>query len=167
MKVYIASSWKNKGGVRQLAQIVRAMDIECDDFTDPSQGRFVFSWTEITENELKLNAKNFMEDPRAQKAFKEDVSRIEEANVLILLLPCGKSAHMELGYAAGKGDKEIIIFAPLGFEPGEWEVMYGFAQFMTDNLHDLVEYLADLSEREEEFELEKQGHAADYCPERM
>lgn len=60
----------------------------------------------------------------------------------------------------GKG-KEIIIFAPLGFEPGELEVMYGFAQFMTDNLHDLIVYLADLWEREEEFQAEKDPHNCD------
>ena len=153
MKVYIASSWKNRGGVRELAEHIRAMGFECDDFTDDSRGRFVFSWTEITENELKLTAKKLLEDERAQKAFKEDVSMIDWADVLILLLPSGKSSHMELGYAAGKG-KEIIIFAPLGFEPGEWEVMYGFAHAMTDSLHDLIGYLADIWERKNVAELE-------------
>lgn len=163
MKVYLASSWKNKVVVRNLARILRSIDIHCDDFTDPYQGRFVFSWSEITEDEMKLNAKNFLEDERAQKAFKEDVSRIDWADVLILILPCGNSAHMELGYAAGKGDKEIIVFAPGGFKPGEWDVMYGFAQFMTDNPSELIDYLL---EKENVSELEEKGHDVDYCPER-
>lgn len=165
MKIYIASSWKNHEIVRNLANLIRKglLDVECDDFTDPSQGRFVFSWTEITEDEMKLNAKNFLEDERAQKAFQEDVSRIDWADVLIMILPCGKSAHMELGYAAGKGSKEIIVFSPCGFEPGEWEVMYGFAQLLTDNLSELFQYLIDLQEREDEFEQEKMGHGRGGC----
>jgi hypothetical protein len=167
MKIYLASSWKNHQIVRNLANLIRKGlpdDVECDDFTDPSQGRFVFSWTEITEDELKLNAKNFLEDERTQKVFKEDVSRIDWADVLIMILPCGKSAHMELGYAAGKGDKEIIVFAPGGFESGEWEVMYGFAQLLTDNLSELFGYLLDLHDGEEEFEMERDGHNGDNGP---
>lgn len=120
VKVYLASSWKNKKRVRELAKLLRTQGHEVDDFTDDSQGRFVFSWTKITDDELKLDAKSFMKDERAQRAFKEDKSRIDWCDVLICILPCGLSAHMELGYAAGCG-KKVIIFAPEGFEPGEWD----------------------------------------------
>lgn len=133
MKIYIASSWKNHASVRILAKHLRDHDHEVDDFTDESQGRFVFSWTEITKDESELNAMEMMKDSRAKRAFNEDKSRIDWADVLICLLPCGMSAHMELGYAAGTG-KKVIVYAPLGFEPGKWEIMYGFADVLTDDL---------------------------------
>jgi len=139
-KIYLASSWKNKEIVRKLAEVLREQGHEVDDFTDDSPGRFVFSWTKITEDELKLNAKEFMQNEKAQRAFKEDKARIDWCNVLICILPCGLSAHMELGYAAGKG-KKVILFAPEGFEPGKWEVMYGFANVMTISFFQLVNLL--------------------------
>ncbi|MBZ2166991.1 nucleoside 2-deoxyribosyltransferase [Methanobacterium spitsbergense] len=142
MKIYLASSWKNHKMVRDIAEYLRTEGHEVDDFTDDSQGRFVFSYKEITEDDQKLNAKNFMQDKRAQQAFKEDKSRIDWADTLICVLPCGLSAHMELGYAAGKG-KKVIIYAPDGFAPGEWEVMYGFAEGMTESLKEIYKILGD------------------------
>lgn len=134
MKVYLASSWKNAKKVREIANTLRDQGHEVDDFTDDSMGRFTFSASEITEDHMKLNAKNFMKEEKTQRAFKEDKARIDWCDVLICILPCGLSAHMELGYAAGHG-KKVILYAPLGFEPGKWEVMYGFADVITDNIH--------------------------------
>ncbi len=155
MKIYLASSWKNKEKVRELAESLRAAlgFIEVDDFTDPSLGRFVFSWDEL-EDEYKnipgkvvpsssyANAIKFLEDDRAQKAFVEDVSRIDWADVLILILPCGKSAHMELGYAAANG-KKIIVYAPDGFKREDCEVMYGFADLLTYSLCEVSQQLSN------------------------
>lgn len=143
LKIYLASSWKNYEGVRCLANHLRKQGHEVDDFTDDSQGRFVFSWIEITEDAAKLNALEMMKDSRAMKAFNEDKSRIDWCNVLVCILPCGLSAHMELGYAAGTG-KKVIVYAPGGFEPGEWEVMYGFADALTDDLFLLRKILREI-----------------------
>lgn len=142
-KIYLASSWKNHEAIRILADHLREHGHEVDDFTDDSQGRFVFSYTEITEDELKLNAMEMMKDKRTQRAFNEDKSRIDWCNVLICILPCGLSAHMELGYAAGI-NKKVIVYAPGGFEPGEWEVMYGFADILTDDLSLLRYFLREM-----------------------
>ena len=143
MKIYIASSWKNHGAVRILAEHLREKGHEVDDFTDESQGRFVFSYTEIADDELKLNAMEMMKDSRAKRAFKEDKYQIDGADVLICILPSGLSAHMELGYAAGTG-KKVIVYAPAGFPAGEWEVMYGFADALTDDLGALHRILEEM-----------------------
>ncbi|MEL7669342.1 hypothetical protein [Methanobacterium sp.] len=147
LKIYLASSWKNKDNVNELATLLREDGYEVDDFTDESQGRFVFSLTEITEDELKLDALKMMDDHRAQRAFKEDKERIDWCDVIICILPCGLSAHMELGYAKGSG-KKVILYAPGCFEPGKWEVMYGFADIMTEDLLGVEDYLAYLAEME-------------------
>lgn len=41
-----------------------------------------------------------------------------------MILPCGRSAHLEGGYAVGKG-KALYILGH--FPKGEFDVMYGFA----------------------------------------
>jgi len=37
------------------------------------------------------------------------------------VLPCGRSAHLELGYAAGQGKQSFVLLNPDRFEP---ELMY-------------------------------------------
>lgn len=70
--------------------------------------------------------------PAAQNTFAFDKRHIDASEVFVMVLPCGKSAHMELGYAIGKGKKGIIYMPS---EPDRWDVMYGFADavVMTDD----------------------------------
>ena len=152
MRIYLASSWKNMEEVRKVAEDLRVLSfVEVDDFTDESLGRFVFSIDDLSEEYRTVPGKvmpsssyalaiKFLEDERAQKAFSEDVSRIDWADVLILILPCGRSAHMELGYAAGHG-KKIIVYAPAGFSRDDCEVMYGFADLLTYSLAEIYQQL--------------------------
>ena len=58
------------------------------------------------------------------KAFQEDRKMIDWADAVILILPSGRSSHLEAGYAVGRGKKLFILG---GFERGEFETMYGFA----------------------------------------
>ena len=55
-----------------------------------------------------------------------------------MVLPCGKSAHLELGYAVGKG-KRTVIFMPE--EPERWDVMYNFADQIVYGDKELVALL--------------------------
>lgn len=139
-KIYIASSWKNAGNVRAIAEALRDEGFQVDDFTDPSKGRYVFNWREIEEDVMKLDAVAFIKDERTQRAFKEDKGKIEWADVLVMVLPAGNSSHLEMGYAAGLG-KRTIIFAPDGFPKGHFDTMYGFANLLTDDVVALVEAL--------------------------
>ena len=122
MKIYIASSWKNEKAVDHLAFQLRARKHEVDAFTDSSKGRYVFHWSEMLDSPDKskseLNAITFLKDERSQKAFKEDRKWLDWCYCVILLLPAGKSSHLEAGYAKGQG-KELIIYSPAGFPQGE------------------------------------------------
>ncbi len=44
---------------------------------------------------------------------------------MVLLLPSGRSSHLEAGYGVGSG-KELFIFGDLPV--GEFDAMYGFAE---------------------------------------
>jgi len=141
-KIYLASSWKNKKAVDRVAKELSNLGYEVDNFTDPSNGRFVFSWTELPQEILQnLNAKTFLKDWRTQKAFKQDKEKIDWADAVVMIMPCGRSSHLELGYAAGKG-KKTIIYYPNGFINGEFETMYGFADVITSCIEDVWMELA-------------------------
>ena len=132
MKIYLASSWKNKGAVIELADWLRSEGHEVDAFCD-EKNRISFNWSELTcslpADITELDARDLMTHAIAKDAFKEDKKYLDWSDVVIMLLPCGRSAHIEAGYAAGCGKKLYIVG---GFEKGEFDVMYGFADGMYD-----------------------------------
>jgi hypothetical protein len=70
--------------------------------------------------------------------FELDESFIERADVVIMLEPCGKSAALELGYAAGIGKKTYIIKD----EIKGIEVMERFATQVYENKESFFDNLA-------------------------
>lgn len=140
MKIYIASSWKNADDVCIIADCLRVYGHEVDCFCDESTGRYVFHYSEINAYE-NLDAINFMQSEQAQKAFAEDKKWLDWADGVLLYLPAGRSAHLEAGYAAGQG-KFLVIYQEV-FPKGEFDVMYGFADLITDDFNAILEFLKD------------------------
>ncbi len=144
MKIYMASSWKMIDKVRELAQLLRDNGHEVDDFTDSSRGRYVFFFKDLPGYE-DLNAITLLDHEPAVKAFVEDKKYIDWSEVVFLLLPSGKSAHLEAGYAVGSGKKLIIFQESYPF--GEFDVMYGFADLITSDMKEALKFLSAIDER--------------------
>jgi len=138
-KIYIASSWKNVVQVRALANTLRQCGFEVDDFTDDSTGRYVFHYSEIG-NLYQIDPISFLEDSRSQRAYQEDKKMIDWADAVVMVMPAGRSSHLEAGYAKGQG-KVLIIYWPTCLPKGEFDVMYGFADLLTKNLDEVVDFL--------------------------
>lgn len=133
MNIYLASSWKNKEIVLQMAKLLRDEGYLVDAFCE-EDNRISFNWDELVNGMVEegadintLNAIDMMKQQRVQEAFKEDRKYLDWADIVVMLMPCGRSAHIEAGYMVGKGKKLYIIG---GFEKGEFETMYGFASGM-------------------------------------
>lgn len=133
MKIYLASSWKNKETVLKMAELLKSKGHAVDAFCD-EENRISFNWSELTTimakegwNVKELDAKDMMKHERVQEAFQEDKKYIDWSDAVIMLMPCGRSAHLEAGYAVGSGKKLYIVG---GFKKGEFETMYGFANGM-------------------------------------
>lgn len=60
----------------------------------------------------------------ANHVFHYDKSHLDRAGMGVLLMPAGKSGHLELGYLIGRGKPAYII---LENEPDRFDVMYRFA----------------------------------------
>jgi hypothetical protein len=142
IKIYLASSWKNESLVMWWAEKLRALGYPLDAFCNAAGGRLVFHFSEIGDPS-GLDAINFLEDERSQKAFAEDKKWLDWADVCLLILPAGKSSHLEAGYAVGSG-KKLIIWQE-NFPKGEFDVMYGFADLITDSEHNVMEFLDRLA----------------------
>jgi len=140
LRIYIASSWKNAEIVFNLAYGLRSQGYQVDAFVDNSMGRYVFDWREIVTNKNDLNAISFLKNKKAKRAFREDNKWLDWCNVCLLVLPAGNSSHLEAGYIKGQG-KKLIIFAPHLFPYGEFDVMYGFADLLSEDLQEVDDTL--------------------------
>jgi len=140
VRIYIASSWKNQKLVLALAEKLESEGFEVDAFCRATDKRYSFHWSEFVDDEielLKYDAFSFINDPKVQRAFREDKKWLDWADTVVMLLPCGKSSHLEAGYAKGCG-KYLYIYGY--FPKGEFDVMYGFADglFRDSQYEDLV-----------------------------
>jgi hypothetical protein len=129
-RVYIASSWKNVSHVRELARVLREEGHEVFDFTDAENrpdglGNFVFNASKWAGKPLdEIDWKEFLGYDATVRAFHSDLAGLDWADTVVLLLPSGRSSHLEAGYAVGQG-KTLCIHGDLPL--GEFDAMYGFA----------------------------------------
>jgi hypothetical protein len=49
-----------------------------------------------------------LEHPKAVRQFRNDIEAMEACDTCVLVLPCGRSAHTEAGWFAGRGKKTKI-----------------------------------------------------------
>lgn len=74
----------------------------------------------------------------AQNVFNFDRRHLERADAVVLAMPAGKSAFLELGWSLGRGKKGFIL---LDADPERYDVMFQFATGVYDNLEDLIDEL--------------------------
>lgn len=126
-RIYIASSWKNAFACKVVVDFLASKGfkyIDCFCYDKFDKGRFVFDMSKLPGGCAKDNAAQALERPEFKEAFREDKYWLDWANTVLLVLPAGRSAHLEAGYAKGRG-KRLFIMGE--FPDGEWDVMYAFA----------------------------------------
>ena len=80
------------------------------DFQDPDSH---FKWENIEYDWPLFTPRQFqkaLDIPEVGDAFDRDFAAMEAADVFVLLLPCGASAHLEAGWAIGKGKPTCVYY---------------------------------------------------------
>jgi hypothetical protein len=75
----------------------------------------------------------------ATHTYTNDKQHLDECDGAVLVLPAGKSGHLELGYIIGQGKKGYIL---LDGQNERWDVMLKFATAVCENMEELLEELA-------------------------
>lgn len=123
-KIYVATSWRNKDQPG-IVQRLKKKGHEVYDFRNPAPGNYGFAWGQIDPAWKTWHPFQFIDalkHPVAESGFKLDKDSLDWAEVLILVMPCGRSAHLEAGYAAGQGKPVYILLSD-----AEPELMYKLA----------------------------------------
>lgn len=96
------------------------------------------SWQEY-ENVRRHSFDEALSGYAARHVFAFDKFHLDRVSGGILVLPAGKSGHLELGYLAGQGKPCFIL---MDKEPERYDVMYQFATGgVYFNLEELIENL--------------------------
>ena len=139
-KIYVASSWRNQH-YPEVVKSLREAGHEVYDFRNPPHGGNGFRWTDIDPDAFRWTFDQYargLTHPLAERQFAADLEALEWADACVLVLPCGRSAHTEAGWLAGRG-RRVIVYIPEMVEP---ELMYKLFDRVVDNLDDLCKTLA-------------------------
>ena len=83
------------------------------------------------------NYKQGLEGYAAKHVYSFDKYHLDRCDMSVLVLPAGKSAHLELGYTIGRGKPGYIILD----NPDRWDVMYQFSKGVVYSVEELIEEL--------------------------
>ena len=72
----------------------------------------------------------------AQHVYDFDYYHLCRADLGLLVLPAGKSGHLELGWLIGRGKPGYVLFDK---EPERWDVMVAFANKVFFNLGECID----------------------------
>jgi hypothetical protein len=148
--VYVASSWRNPIYPDVLSAL-RSAGIGHYDFRNPND-QTGFSWKEVGGADIAPDGfappkgadlvpvdqyLRMLAHPRARGGFDVDFAHLRQADTCILILPCGRSAHLELGWAAAAGKNTAILLE----DPAEPELMYRMVDYLAPDLDDLLRWL--------------------------
>lgn len=76
----------------------------------------------------------------ARHVFEFDKHHLNRCDAAILVLPAGRSGHLELGYAVGLGKRGFILLEEGSTE--RWDVMYQFAETVFTTKEKMLEYFS-------------------------
>lgn len=121
-RVYIASSWRNKYQP-SVVHYIRQEGHEVYDFRNPP-GKAGFKWQDIEKGYQDWTMERYREllttNETAAHGFAADYRAMQWADTCVLVLPSGRSSHLEAGYFNGANKRLVVLI----LEPIEPDLMY-------------------------------------------
>jgi len=130
MKIYVASSWRNLFQPA-VVSVLRDLGHDVYDFRNPAPGKSGFNWRDIDPEWQRWTPQQYREalkHPVAAAGYALDIEALTACDACVYVLPCGRSASWEFGYAMGQG-KRSYVFQP---GPEEPELMFREAVILTN-----------------------------------
>jgi len=137
-KIYVASSWRNERQPEVVMRL-RAEGHEVYDFRHPraddhgfSLGNIAEAWQSCTMEEYREALNNEI----AVSGYNLDMAAMEWADTFVGVQPFGRSASMEMGWAAGRDKRTILLL-----ENGEPELMVKMFDHICISLDEMISVL--------------------------
>lgn len=143
MRIYVASSWRCPIQ-QEVVKALRSAGHDAYDFRNPPESS-AFRWSDIdpwfsgltTPDQLA----HLLDHDVAQKAFNVDMTNLRRADACVLVLPSGRSAHLEAGYAVGARKPTCVLLGP----ENEPELMYLMADRVATDIRQVVSWAGEVA----------------------
>lgn len=136
MNIYLASSHRNPEWENVRDALTRA-------------GHYVFDWKsgftygdtlgEDIDNVPVARMREWYTLPEIEAQVEHDLNGIGDADLVVLLLPCGADAHVEFGLAL-QARKAVFVLAPGTMRAG---LFYGLADGIFGSVEELLREIAN------------------------
>jgi len=138
-RIYVASSWRNTIQPEVVSRL-REAGHEVYDFKNPRPGDNGFHWSDIESGWQKWNSitfRNALSHPIAERGFASDWNAMVWADTCVMVMPCGRSAHIEAGYFVGANKRLVILLSG----EGEPELMYKMSSSICVSIEEVLNRL--------------------------
>ena len=148
MNIYVASSWRNTYQpdvvflLRSDGHRVYDFKEDGDGWGEGNHGPGGFSWSEVDPawQSWPDDIPRYLEGlqhPRAIEGFYRDMDALRAADACVMVMPCGPSASMEMGWAVG-ANRHVYVYIPGMREP---DLMVKMADLVTDDISEIRKLL--------------------------
>ena len=144
MNIYVASSWKN---IHQPLVVFKLKEAgyKVYDFRHPDKDDNGFHWSNIDPDWESWDRKTYcdaLNHDIARDRFWKDHEAMQNAHAFVMVLPCGNSSHLELGWAIGKSTAypvfSIILMMDEEFKK---DLMYKLADKICFTIDEVIDEL--------------------------
>ena len=147
-KVYVASSFRNECQPAVVERLRFAGHEVYDPIHPDVEGpgappRAGAGWKQAGPDWRTWTPDQYLEalrHPLAVEGFAANWNAMQWADRFVLVMPCGRSAHLEAGYAVGAGKALAILLEP--HSSPEPDLMHKMASLITCIRGDLVEWMS-------------------------
>lgn len=141
--IYLIGSMKNELVPKVANVIEKELGIEA--FCDwHSPGPEADDYWKAFEKLRGRDFKQSFHGPHAKHVFEFDKQHLDRCDGTLLVMPAGKSAHLELGYMVGRGKPGWILFDK---EPERLDVMLRFAKDIYMSVETMIEGLKEFNNK--------------------
>ncbi len=135
--LYIIGSLRNRELVMEVANAIRATGMEAfDDWLSPGP-KADDEWKSY-EEARGHTYRQALEGWAAEHVYAFDRHHLDRCDGAVLILPSGKSCHLEAGYMAATKPLFILMDTP-----DRWDIMYLFATGIAFSQPELLEMIHD------------------------
>ena len=142
MIIYLIGSMRNPR-IPEIGNLLRAEGHETFEEWYAPGSQADEEWQKY-EKQRGRSYKEALAGYHAKHVFAFDLYHLDRCDMGVLVLPAGKSAHMELGYLRGSKKPTIALFDG---EPERYDIMYQFATAICFSIDELLMELQVMQQR--------------------
>jgi hypothetical protein len=131
-RIYLVGSLRNPR-IPQVAEVLRAAGFDVFDDWFAAGPNADDCWRDYE----KARGRSYVQALRgiaAEHVFSFDLEHLKRSDAAVLVLPAGKSSHLELGWMLGRGRRGYVLLD----SPDRWDVMFKFATGVYETVDALI-----------------------------